>query len=1063
MKKQNFLFHWRGFITALLCVITISGFAQTKTVQGTVTDAKNEPIIGASVIVTGTGTGTNTNSDGRFTLPNVPENATLTISYVGMIPQTISTVGKTVINVSLQDDHKMLNEVIVVGYGTQTKANLTGSVQTIDAQVLSDRPLVNTSKGLQGIAPNLNISFGSGDPTAATKINIRGATSINGGTALVLVDGVETDINTINPQDIANVSILKDAASAAVYGPRGSFGVVLITTKRGALNQKLQINYNNNFSWSSPSRLPKGMAADRWLETVNQTNINNGGGAYFSAEQIAAVKNHIADPTKYPSAFVDENGKFTGRGQWGYAGNTDWFKAFYKDAAYMQQHNISLSGGSDKSTYYGSIGYKGQDGLFAFGNDKYNRTNVAFNFTTQVAKWLNIGFNTKYNGNSSDTPTNNFGMGSPYYEVYRMFPHIPVYLPNGDFAGLQGDNFNYNIAGRMALAGRTTKSDKDFWMTGNFTLTPLQGLSIKGDYTQNYWFRYYKEHKKTIYQTQPTGSPTPVNTPNGVWEQRYTNAYRAFNIWGEYQFDINKEHNFKLMAGYNDERKDDNRLQLESQQLFANEIPNAGLAKQFINVGEPGTSWAVKGLFYRINYDYKSKYLLEVNGRYDGSSKYPVGKQWGFFPSVSAAWRISEENFYEPIKPYLEYLKLRGSYGVLGNQVTTGNFDYISYLTSGTYNYVLNGAVVTGLNPATMASDYITWEKVNTKNFGLDFAMLNNRLTGSFDYYIRNTTGMVVKKTYPAVLGVPAEQQTKQNLADMRTNGWEVSLNWQDKIQNVGGSVLTYGFGIGVSDAFSTITKYDNPTKSLADDFYEGKRLGEIWGYVTDGFIKDDAEATLMATTQGNISKTWKPGDIRYLDLDGKPGITRGANTVDDPGDRKIIGNNTPRYRFNINANVGWQGFDLRALFEGVAKRDIWLDNNVFWGYYQGIWWTSPNDYVADNSWSPTNTNAYYPLPTWSNRSKQVQTKYLQNAAFIRLRDLTLSYSIPKSLVSKINLSQARVFVSGQNLFEITKMYKYMDPDITGKDKNNGEPELSDAGRVYPFSRTISFGLNLTF
>lgn len=1033
----------------------------TRVISGVINDDKGEPVIGATIVEKGNASnGTVTDIDGTFVL-NVAPDAILEISYVGYESQDIITAGRNTFSIVLHENTKILNEIVVVGYGTQKKVNLTGAVQMVDSEILNDRPLVNAAKGLQGAIPNLNISFKTGDPTSETKFNIRGATSLNGGSALVLVDGVETDLNLINPQDIESVSVLKDAASAAVYGPRGSFGVILVTTKRGKLNQKLQINYNNSFAWSSPSRLPKGMASDKWLESINQANINNGGGAYFSAEQIEATKKFIADPVNNPSAFLDTTGKFTSRGQWGYAGNTDWYKEFYNDAAFMQQHNASLSGGSEKSTYYGSVGYKGQDGLFRFGQDKYKRFNIAFNFTTQVNDWLQLNFNTKLNNSDKNVPTNNFGMGSPYYEVYRMFPHIPIYLPNGtDFAALQGDNFNYNIAGRMALAGRTTTADKDFWYTGGFNITPIKGLSIKGDYTQNYWFSTYREHKKTIYQVQPDVNtpPVAVNTPNGVWQYRSGDVYRAMNLWAEYDFNLAKSHNFKLMTGYNDERKDYNNLEIESQDLFVNELTNGGLADKFINIKEPGDSWAVKGIFYRLNYDYMGKYLLEANGRYDGSSKYPVGKQWGFFPSVSAGWRVSEEGFYEPLRATLEYLKLRASYGDLGNQVVDNNFQYLGTLSPGTYNYVINNAILKGINPSTLASTNITWERVNTINAGLDFATLNNRLSGSFDYYVRRTRDMVVSKAYPAVLGTSGG---KENLADMRTNGWELMLTWNDKISDVGGSTLTYSVGMGISDAFSEITKYNNPTRSLADH-YEGKRLGEIWGYVTDGFIADEAEATKMVDTQSHFSRTWLPGDIRYKNLDNDPKINPGKNTVDEPGDRKIIGNSTPRYRYSINANVGWKGLDLRAMFEGVGKRDVWFGESQFWGY-SGIWWAAITDYHVDNAWSKTNTDAYFPVPTFSGRSRQVQTKYLQNGAYIRLRDVTLSYTLPTSIPEKLNISQVRVFASGQNLWEATKMFKYLEPDVSGFDKNDGSPQFEDQGKGYPFSRTFSFGFNVTF
>ena len=454
------------------------------------------------------------------------------------------------------------------------------------------------------------------------------------------------------------------------------------------------------------------------------------------------------------------------------------------------------------------------------------------------------------------------------------------------------------------------------------------------------------------------------------------------------------------------------------------------------------------------------KYLLEVNGRYDGSSKYMSGDRWGFFPSVSAGWRISEESFFEPARNIFDNLKVRASYGSLGNQVTDGNFQYLSFLTSESLAYLMNGSIISGLKAPTLASTNITWEKVYTTNIGLDWTMLNGRFTGSFDYYIRDTKGMVVNKTYPAVLGTTGG---KENLADMRTKGMELSLTWNDQIKDVAGSPLDYSIGIGISDNTSEITKYDNPTLSLDETHYQGKKIGEIWGYVTDGFIKDEAEAQEMANKQAFISTTWKPGDIRYADLNGDGKIDRGNNRVGDSGDKKVIGNTTPRYNFNLNLSGSWKGFDLRLFFQGTMKRDVWLDSPVFWGYKTGIWWANLNDYIIDNSWSETNTNAYYPIPTWSDRSKQTQTKYLQNGAFIRLKDVTLSYTIPKALINKYGIGQLKVFVSGQNLWEATGLYKYLDPDAVGRRDNNGNLKVDDNGSVYPFTRSYSFGINVTF
>ena len=879
-----------------------------------------------------------------------------------------------------------------------------------------------------------------------------------------MVDGVETgDISLLNPQDIESVSVLKDASSAAVYGSRAAFGVVLITTKKGQQGQKMRVNYNNNFAWSTPSRLPDGVSSDKWVNAINLANSNNGGGNYWKPAHVAAVEAYCKNPSQNPSAFEDMTGDFTKKGEWAYAGNTDWFDTLYKNAAFMQQHNASISGGSEKNTYYASVGYKGQDGLLAYGTDTYKRINMSFNFTSKLTDWLEIGFRTKYNRNEADEPNSHYYMGSsPYYEVYRAMPFIPVYLPKGEFAAVEGSNFNYNIAGILAQAGRSTTKSDDFWYTGSFTLTPFKGFSVKGDYTGNKFFKDERKHKKTLYQVEPDGSYQSKGAPNGVDYNKYNDTYQAFNIWAEYKATF-KNHSIGAMVGYNQEKKDITELKTSVSNLYDNNTPVSDLAATLSSIGEGATLWAVQGVFFRLNYDYLGKYLLEVNGRYDGSSKYRSGHRWGFFPSVSAGWRLSEENWFEPARKLFDNVKLRASYGQLGNQVTTGNFDYLSYLDGETLNYIMGNSVINGLKPATLPSLNITWEKVTTADFGLDLNLLKNRLAFSFDYYIRNTSDMVVSKAYPSVLGVTGG---KENLASMRTNGWELSLTWNDKINDVAGSPLNYSVGVGLADSYSTITKYDNPTGSLAD-YYKGQRIGDIWGYVTDGFIQDEAEAKLMAQKQSFIDNTWLPGDIRYKDLDGKDGINKGDNTVSNPGDRKIIGNTSPRYSYNINLSASWKGFEVRAFFEGIAKRDLWMDSEVFWGYKTGIWWAALTDYHIDNSWSESNKNAYYPVPTWSNRSKEVQTKYLQNAAYIRLKDLTLSYTFPKRLTSSCGIDQLRIFASGANLFVGTKLFKYLDPDIVSNRRTDSKEAMVGAtnadGKVYPFSRSYSFGINLTF
>lgn len=1038
---------------------TPSDKGNPKKVTGKVSDSTGEPLIGVNVSIKGTTVGTVTDVDGLFSL-DAATGDVLNISFIGFEARELPIKNQSDYAIILNDDLQALDEVVVVGYGTQKKVNLTGAVGIADGKVLENRPIGNIAQGLQGVVPNLNINFESGNPSAKTTFNVRGATSLNGGQALLLVDGVEMDdLSLLNPQDIESVSVLKDASSASIYGARAAFGVVLITTKRGKKDQKMLVSYNNNFSWSGVANMPSTTSSDKWIRAINQCGINDGAGPYFSDKLVNAIDAYVNGTG--PSAFMATDNSMTREGQWAYAGNTDWLGLMYQPG-FMQQHNASLSGGSEKSQYYGSLGYKKQDGVLAYGTDKYERFNFAFNFTTQVTNWLELSLRTKYNRNSSNNPNAPY-MGTIYFEGYRSFPYIPMYLPNGqDFAGIAGSNFNYNILGRLALAGRDKISSDDFWYTGAFKLTPFKDFTIQGDYTENRFFKEQTAHTKTIYQAMPEGSPlAPLSagSPNKVERNHFGDVYRSINVWADYIKSFNDTHNLGVKIGYNQESKKITKLGVSTNGLFDNNFPVSDLANNYNLPDEQATVWAVQGAFVRVNYDYKQRYLLELNGRYDGSSKYMEGSRWGFFPSFSAGWRISEENFFEPARNVFDNLKIRVSYGSLGNQVTDGNFQYLSFLDGEALNYVLGGKVLSGLKPPTLSSANITWEGVNTANVGLDWGLLNSRLSGSFDYYIRNTNGMVVSKDYPAVLGTKGG---KENLADMRTNGWELTLAWHDVIKDVAGSPFDYSIAVSVYDNTSKITKYDNPT-GFIEERYVGEKIGDIWGYVTDGFIKDDAEAQRMGTVQNYISATWKPGDIRYKDLDGNGVINDGNKTLSNSGDRKVIGNNTPRYNFNINLGAAWKNFDLRVLFQGTAKRDIWLDSPLFWGYQGGVWQQNVFDYHIDNSWSPTNIDAYYPIPTWGNRSKQAQTKYLQNGAFIRLKDLTLSYTVPKALTSKICANQLKVYFSGQNLWEATGLFKYLDPDIVGARKDDGKLSAADGGRVYPFTRSYSFGINVTF
>lgn len=1048
--------------------------SERTTITGTVTDMKGQPLPGVFVVQSGSkSNAATTDLDGKYQIViSGDRNISLSFSCLGFTSRTVSvSPGQAVVNCSLKEDSTLLDEVVVVGYGVQKKLNLTGSVASTSGEVLSDRPIGNIAQGLQGVIPNLNITFNSGKPSQEAKINIRGNTSLNGGSALILLDGVEiSDLSLVNPQDVESISVLKDASAAAVYGARAAFGVMLITTKKGASNKKATVNYNNNLSWNTPARLPEMPNSLDWARAWNKAfDYDSPGNYYFSDKFMRYLELHVTDPEHNPGVLVDTEGIQDGRNTpsnpgWAYVSNTDWLRAFYRNSGFMHQHNLSVSGGTEKVKYYASFGYKGQQGIFRYGNDKYYRMNANVSLDFKLAKWIDLGVTARMNNIKNDDPNVDFKNNSGYtlyYEVYRMFPTSPVFLPNGDWACMSGYHTNFNVVGKMALAGRRIEQTWDQWYTARLDIHPVKGLSIKGDVSYNSYFRKVKSHGKTFYQVHPEGrEPELIGSPNNVTNEHYNNNYLALNLWAEYKHTWNEMHNFSAMAGYNQEGKDYYGNTLTMNGLYDNNLPVTDMATDYLKNTEIGTLWRVQGVFYRLNYDYDSRYLLELNGRYDGSSKYHKNDRWAFFPSGSLGWNIAREKFVTDNTSAIDELKLRYSMGMLGNQVTSGYHDYMSIIESAPIkDYVYDGKLGDALKTPTIPS-FVTWEKVITYDFGLDWGFLGNRLTGSFDAYIRDTKGMVRSVTLPAVFGTSSG---KKNLSDMRTVGWEFNIGWRDRINNLAGSPFDYSIGVGISDYQATITKHDNPS-GLLKDYYVGQKLGEIWGFETQGFIMDEAEADEMGVVQKFLSAKWHPGDIRYRDLDGNGKIDTGMNTLDDPGDRRIIGNSTPRYKFNITGGIGWHGFALDFMFDGVCKRDVWIGSDLFWGFGRGIYNSCVTQYHIDNSWTEENPNAYFPrLSNGNGKSQYVQTKYLQNAAFLRLKNLTLSYTLPRKALDKLGIENARIYATGMNVFEITGLPPFMTPDITDNIVDSKEFGSPNAGKEYAFMRSWSFGINVTF
>ncbi|HAZ03064.1 MAG TPA: SusC/RagA family TonB-linked outer membrane protein [Prolixibacteraceae bacterium] len=1016
---------------------------QQKSVTGKVTDSSGAPLPGVTVVVKGTANGIITDADGNYSLANVPADATLVFSFVGMKSQEIPVGGKISINVKMEEETVGIEEVVAIGYGTQKKVNLSGAVFAVKGDILENRPITNLGQGLQGVIPSLQITQGSYAPGQGAIFNIRGYTSLNGGSPLILVDGVVEDPNLLNPDDVESVSVLKDAASSAIYGARAAYGVMLITTKKGKKEQRPTLNVSSSYTATTATNIPEYANSMQYITYMNTASVNAGGSNYFDQRLIDNATKYYNDPTNnlpvYYDPAIDTDGKYK------YCGNTNWTKELYKSGA-LKQINTNLSGGTEKTRYYISYGYMDQGGFLMSYDDQYQRHNINVFLDTDVLKWLSVSTRAKYTYSYEDHPSGGSNGKSGITEYSGelkddLRPLMPVKHPDGNFAG-QGSFTNPLAVG--AQGGHDQRKVNDIWLTGNIDIHPIKDLNLKADFTFNP-YSWNKERTSQLfyeYWAMPGKSNIyPHSNPNSVALENKNNYYRAINVYMDYSKSFGKN-NFKLLVGYNQEEKNEKWYYAKRENLIDNDLPaiNRAIGEDYVDGSI--TSWATEGIFTRFNYDYAGKYLLEVNGRYDGSSKFPKNDRYAFFPSLSGAWRISEESFWLSLKPIVADAKLRGSYGSLGNQNVSGNFPYISnYSINSSTGYMLGGILPVSVASGALVSPSFTWEKVNQWNFGADLSFLKNQLNTSIDVYSRNTIGMLTTgQPLPAVLGtnVPSE-----NAANLKTYGWESVITWRDKIKD-----LSYNITFNISDAQSEITKFDNPTGDLSS-YYVGKKIGEIWGYEAKGLFQTQEEIDNHASQTKLYAGTWNPGDVKYVDLNNDKEISWGKNTLTDHGDQRVIGNNTPRYQYGLQANALWKGFDINIFFQGTAKCDMWTGDKRFFGISKK--YDVPMKATLDY-WTEDNKGAYLPRPyiNGGHGNWQVSTHYLQNGAYVRLKQITLGYTLPEMWSKKAAMSKARIYFTGQNLLTLTKLNELYDPENTNL-------------MAYPVPKSYSFGINLTF
>jgi len=1054
---------------------------QKNRITGTVADVAGIPVIGANVIEKGTSNGTVTDIDGHFTI-EVENNAIIQITYMGYLPQDISTTGATKLHITLVEDTQSLDELVVVGYGTQRKVNLTGAVSQITSKDLEDRPVSNMSQILQGAIPNLNVHFSSGQPGVGGTLNVRGTTSINGGGPLVLVDGVPGDINRINPYDVESVSVLKDAAASAIYGARGAFGVILVTT-RNAKEGKMSITYNNNFGWASPTVSTDFLTNGYEHVMLNdEAFLRSTGNTYtrYSEEDYAELEKRRYDKTEHPDRpwVVVKNVK--GKDIYNYYGNYDWWNSVFTATQASQQHNLNLSGGNENLNFLLSGSFYHKDGIMKINPDMFDSYTFRSKVSAKILPWLKVSNNPQFY-NSGYKYQGREGGGNPNFVSVTVHA-LPAYAPvNPDGTPTYNTlKNNYSIGDgiyALLLEGKAggKNSNYELMTTSSLEAKINETLTLFGDYSYTFfmsdsWYR----NTVTRYSIEPGKlQEVPNYNSDQLKQTRSMKPMQVINLYGNYNESFG-DHHLAGTLGMNYEYTKYSRLYGSRMNLLSETLNDLNLGTGDQEAGGGAYEYTLLGAFFRMNYDYAGKYLFEMNGRYDGTSRFGEKRRYGFFPSFSLGYRISEESFWEPLSSTVNNFKIRLSYGTLGNQLPSSSssanyYPYISLMSPSLSTWIADGQKIQYVSNPRPISPHLTWEQSTTSNIGVDAGFLRNRLTISFDAYIRKTFDMLVPGTVlPAVFGasVPTE-----NAGDLETKGFEASLSWRDSF-DLFGSPFNYSATLGVSDYLSKITKYDNPT-NLLSNYYVGQTLGEIWGYSIAGMFQTDEEAAKFDIDQSLINRqrlnspgTWsklQAGDLKFNDLDGDKKITPGKNTLDDSGDRRIIGNTTPRYRFGLNVGFDWNSFDFSTFIQGIGQRDWYPGNNAdkFWGPYSRPYYSFIPREFENDVWTPENNDAYFPLLRGytalnaNNDLREANDRYIQNAGYVRLKNLVLGYTLPVGITQKAKIEKLRIYLSGENLGYYTPMRtRYIDPEQLDGDGTNG--------RTYPMSRTLSFGLDIT-
>ena len=1079
---------------------------QQKTLTGKVTDPSGVTLPGVTVMIKGTTIGTITNSSGRFSLVAPPDAKILVFSFVGMISQEIAISEKSEYNIEMESDNLRVDEVIVVGYGTQKRESIASAVSTVDVKkTLESRAITGVGNALQGSSPGLQVTTTSGELGTSPKIRVRAFTgSLNGsgGNPLILLDNVEIpNLNSINPDMIESISTLKDAAATAIYGARAAFGAILITSKKGTKDGTVSVKYSNNISVSTPTVVPKATRADlglayslaqyRWNRTATEMNA---AGVYWSDETVTKVKQWIdtyGDGEGLGREMV-EGRDFDYRSGSGayYYRPWDINKIYYKKYSPFQNHNLSVNGGNEKISYNISAELMNQSGILKQFDDNYSRQNISAFISGKVNDWMTVRAKTMFSKTQTEYPFvyySNVGYDAMYY-LYRWQPIFPygTYKVNGveyemdnsinqlKSANKNQDRYSYN----QYTLGTTLNLVKGLTIDLDYTYSSaLQNIYTNGGVEYGIMNRSVTSTKKfegVLGYLQPPGGAYDYVQRESIKEDRKT-----FNGYATYEKNFG-DHSLKIMGGSNIEGSETESLLAKKMKIIDYDKPEINLASGDMTANSTHRWWSVAGFFGRINYGYLDKYFVELNGRYDGSSRFPSNSRWGFFPSTSVAWRITEEPFAKFIKPAFNTLKIRGSWGVVGNQ-DVGENRFISTLSSSLSNWLISSQYPNQVSVPGLVSPDLTWKSVSTLDLGLDGTSLHDKINFSVDWYQRVTSNMLsAGVAVPSTMGTSAPLR---NYGALTTNGIEVEVTFNHAFENG----LRFSITGQFSDYLTKISKFASATDPLITSNYEGKTIGEIWGYESERLFQKedfnyDSNGNILKITlpSGQVKNSLKegiptqyvlessdflfsPGDMKFKDLNDDKVIDYGTNTVSKHGDLKVIGNTQPRFEYGFRINASWKGFDFSTFIQGVGKRALWATGNMILPGYTA---SETNFAYTLDYWTPDNTDAFYPRPIDYGQSAkwnyQTQSRYLLNLAYLRCKNMNIGYTMPEDWMKKIYISRLRLYVSAENLFEFDKLGDIqLDPEINYTSKTSIDSR--SYGRSYPFVRTLSLGMQLTF